>query len=28
LLFLKDGRALAQTASLYGDGKPAPRPLV
>ncbi|MGY4828802.1 Crp/Fnr family transcriptional regulator [Sphaerotilaceae bacterium SBD11-9] len=28
LLFLKDSRALAQTASLYGDGKPAPRPLV
>ncbi|HET7795281.1 MAG TPA: Crp/Fnr family transcriptional regulator [Rhizobacter sp.] len=28
LLFLKDSQALAQTAALYGDGKPAPRPLV
>ena len=28
LLFLKDGKALARTADLYGDGKPAPRPLV
>ena len=28
LLFLKDSKALARTADLYGDGKPAPRPLV
>jgi Mn-dependent DtxR family transcriptional regulator len=28
LLFLKDAKALARTADLYGDGKPAPRPLV
>lgn len=28
LLFMKDGKALARTADLYGDGKPAPRPLV
>jgi CRP-like cAMP-binding protein len=28
LLFLDDPKALARTADLYGDGKPAPRPLV
>lgn len=28
LLFMRDGKALARTADLYGDGKPAPRPLV
>jgi CRP-like cAMP-binding protein len=28
LLFMRDGKALAQTAALYGDGKPAPRPLI
>jgi hypothetical protein len=25
---MKDGKALARTADLYGDGKPAPRPLI
>ena len=27
-LFLRDAKALARLADLYGDGQPAPRPLV
>ena len=27
-LFLRDVKALARLADLYGDGQPAPRPLV
>ena len=28
LLFLRDSKALARTADIYGDGKPTPRPLI